>query len=1074
MTARTPSLKRFPFGLNSRDHGGICNHENQLYSCVYGGGIYRVNADGSDTLVVNQTRNWYGMISAFGKMYAVTNQASSSGIYEIDPYAGTAVLRYTSNNVFCITQFKSLLYIGSNGTTNLIEVTPGTWAGVSRVASLFRTIAPSVDGTRIIAASARASGNFGGTLKTINISDWSSVASGSDVARNGLVLDENSFLTLFGAGVEWPFASGGVFGSGERALAASSQVVAGGYAFTRYNSGYYVAGWTEKIYKFPFYSRRPLGSKFIAAVGAPQRNFNYCLCATPDGVMVAGSFEYATNAILTSVDAGETWTARTTPSTIAPMQTIVVPLSGSIGYRLVCVGEGGIMTSDDHGNTWTSRSTGNNFSCVCRDASDGALYAGGYSGTWGYAASSLIYKSTDNGVTWASNYSSSGGMIQGIAYNSSAGTLVAVTFYGANQVYMSSNHGTSWTANATLQKQYWRGVIYDSHRNVMLAWSASLGDGSAYVMRSTDGGSTWTYDATNVGFNDVILEPGGRLLGCRTDGVYSADNGRDFVQLAAVAAGAWAKLVYSPYHDNVVACAVTGTTRFMTSLAGRRTPRRIWWSYSTAPQRAFNQGLIGTPTGRILATATEYSTTSVVYSDDVGLTWNTMTTSNAVAPMSVIAIPYSNTLGFRLVATCETASGLNPAMYSDDNGATWTLASLSGVRGVIHLCRDHSTGYLFAVGYAGNDTSDSATTEILRSTDSGATWTSVYTSAGGGLGVRIAYDPIRNRLCAITRNGVNHSYVSSDSGVTWTPYAGSATRPWRDMIWDAARGCLVKVCHEGTRTATILGDTYNTVIMPDGKEWLAENLKYVNGGVGRWWNNAGSNDGYGAYYAIQSQSSEINTIKSLLTGGWKVPTIADSANFGNVMSTRLGTTSYGNKLNMVGSAYWNSPAAGENVFGFAGKGSGRRYNSTWEHKNVYMILALDDTNAHWFISTNTGGSGTSGAVETGVPSGYLAAIRLMRDYMPPSENMYRSFDGGITWSPVAGVFPAYSIVADRSGRLFTAGVGNGMRSDNGTDWTSISVDAGSAWRKLALLERQDKIIGIANAGTNRFMLTGNT
>ena len=697
MIARPVNLKRFPFGLTARDYGCLCVHENQMYAGVYGGGIYRVNADGSETLVVSQNHNWYGMISAFGKFFAFTNKwPDESGIYEIDPFAGTATLRYFSYNVYCITQFKTLLYFSSNAETRIRELVPGSWTTTLRgLSEVSRELSPSVDGTRLLASGARKVFNWGGLLRSYDVNDWSCISTGLDVARNGLILEEDHYLTTLGASGTQLFAAGGAFGDNERSMSSTDQAVANGFRAVAYNSGYYVSGaWDAiKIYRFPRYSRRPLGSKFIAAVGAPQRNFNYALCATPDGIIVAGSFEYAADSMLTSVDAGENWTARTTPNTIAPMQTIVVPLSGSIGYRLVCVGEGGIMTSDDRGNTWTSRSTGNNFSCVCRDASDGALYAGGYSGTWGYAASSLIYKSTDNGITWSSNFSSTnGGMIQGIAYNSNAGTMVAVTFYGANQVYVSSNHGTSWTANSTLQKQYWRGVIYDSHRNMMLAWSASLGDGAAYVMRSADGGNTWTYDATNTGFNDVILEPGGRILGCRTDGIYAADNGRGFVQLAAVAVGAWAKLIYSPYHDNVIACAVSGTTGFMTSLAGRRTPRRIWSSYSTAPQRAFNQGLIGTPTGRILATATEYSTTSAIYSDDVGLTWNTMTTSSAVAPMSVIAIPYSKALGFRLVATCETASGLNPAMYSDDNGATWTLASLSGVRGVINLCRDNSTG----------------------------------------------------------------------------------------------------------------------------------------------------------------------------------------------------------------------------------------------------------------------------------------------------------------------------------------------------------------------------------------------
>jgi uncharacterized protein (TIGR02145 family) len=72
-------------------------------------------------------------------------------------------------------------------------------------------------------------------------------------------------------------------------------------------------------------------------------------------------------------------------------------------------------------------------------------------------------------------------------------------------------------------------------------------------------------------------------------------------------------------------------------------------------------------------------------------------------------------------------------------------------------------------------------------------------------------------------------------------------------------------------TATILGDTYSTVIMPDGKEWLAENCKYS--GLGVWWNSGVSNDGDGRYYSF----SDIQALNALLADGWRVPTYADTS-----------------------------------------------------------------------------------------------------------------------------------------------------------------------------------------------------
>lgn len=67
-------------------------------------------------------------------------------------------------------------------------------------------------------------------------------------------------------------------------------------------------------------------------------------------------------------------------------------------------------------------------------------------------------------------------------------------------------------------------------------------------------------------------------------------------------------------------------------------------------------------------------------------------------------------------------------------------------------------------------------------------------------------------------------------------------------------------------TVTLLGDTYTTAIFPDGTERLAENLRYVAGGIGRWWNDGASDDGDGAYYT----KDEIAGLNALLSDGWRV------------------------------------------------------------------------------------------------------------------------------------------------------------------------------------------------------------
>ena len=74
-------------------------------------------------------------------------------------------------------------------------------------------------------------------------------------------------------------------------------------------------------------------------------------------------------------------------------------------------------------------------------------------------------------------------------------------------------------------------------------------------------------------------------------------------------------------------------------------------------------------------------------------------------------------------------------------------------------------------------------------------------------------------------------------------------------------------------SAAILGQTYATVIMPDGTERLAENFRHVNAGIGRWWNDGASDDGKGAFYT----SDDMDALPGILAGtGWRVDVLDDT------------------------------------------------------------------------------------------------------------------------------------------------------------------------------------------------------
>lgn len=85
-------------------------------------------------------------------------------------------------------------------------------------------------------------------------------------------------------------------------------------------------------------------------------------------------------------------------------------------------------------------------------------------------------------------------------------------------------------------------------------------------------------------------------------------------------------------------------------------------------------------------------------------------------------------------------------------------------------------------------------------------------------------------------------------------------------------------------TATILGVEYQTVVMPDGKEWMAENLKYD--GLGSWWGGGASDNGDGRYY----QASVVGDISSMLADGWRIPLWQDWDNMFSAITLLEGGT----------------------------------------------------------------------------------------------------------------------------------------------------------------------------------------
>ena len=217
----------------------------------------------------------------------------------------------------------------------------------------------------------------------------------------------------------------------------------------------------------------------------------------------------------------------------------------------ISVGQNGTLYRSTDGASWSavdmSGATGwyTTGVDVRHLASDGA-------GTWMCDNHDFIFKSTDDGATWAKVYDTADAplsdddyRIRGIAYTVYGGTArwVVLTRKSSNTrvIHATAADTSSWTL-ATLDGGTVTGQNLIAHTNRHIAAAAgtvimAVGDN---ISRSTDGGQDWTY--TSDDGNDL---PRTDAKGLATDGngtwVVVHDSGRVSVSTSDGAPGSWAE-----------------------------------------------------------------------------------------------------------------------------------------------------------------------------------------------------------------------------------------------------------------------------------------------------------------------------------------------------------------------------------------------------------------------------------------------------------------------------------------------------------------------------------------------------
>ena len=214
-----------------------------------------------------------------------------------------------------------------------------------------------------------------------------------------------------------------------------------------------------------------------------------------------------------------------------------------------------------------------------------------------------------------------------------------------------------------------------------------------------------------------------------------------------------------------------------------------------------------------------------------------------------------------------------------------------------------------------------------------------------------------------------------------------------------------------TGTAVIFGRTYKTIVMPDGKEWLSEDL-IATGFGGRPWQDNNAYADRGLYYS----RTQRDAIKAALQDGWRVP-FGDSdwtnlftiVGYWDQSSLRLRDPRYYNANNSLGlnlnfrSMFWanswiafryadpDSPLAQTNLDASFNYHSSEPMGSAGGDQTSYLTIP--------YIS-NTGGP----AYDTG----YAIPIRLVRD-LPSNATV--QYDLDYLYNVIENINPENNYVA---------------------------------------------------------------
>ncbi|MBK9097617.1 MAG: T9SS type A sorting domain-containing protein [bacterium] len=406
-----------------------------------------------------------------------------------------------------------------------------------------------------------------------------------------------------------------------------------------------------------------------------------------------------------------------------------------------------VSLSTDAGNTWSI----SYFDPQARDIYD-VIFP---DQNTGYAVGTLglIMKTTDGGENWVVQNSGLTTTLWDVDFiNTNVGYAVG----NSGNILKTTDGGTNWSIST-----YGTTAIYKVHYvNDTLIFLGSASSTTGRLLRSTNGGSSWDNITANITGLDGTVR-GLHFFDADT-GWISNSTGKIFKTTNGGASGG---IIYDigssttiyevKFLDASDGYALTTAGRVLKTTNGGTS----WDLIQTdANENLFGLGILGVNSEAATPVLIGGDVGQIVVSLDDGATWQRKNTSLTNEILHRLSFPTEST-GYVVGGSITTGNSYGDILKTTDSGVTWTNLTFDpGYRTYSVFFLDENTGYIGTQGPTG----------VYKTTNGGADWAQLNT--GTGTASNIVYDiKFYDQNLGFAMYSSGQVARTTNAGVNWTP-----------------------------------------------------------------------------------------------------------------------------------------------------------------------------------------------------------------------------------------------------------------------------------------------------------------